>query len=135
MLRPMTPFLLALAVACNGSEEPEAPLEATFDSIHQRVLLDNCATSGCHSTADAISNLALQDIDEAFDALLNQPCTNQTAIIEGLERVASGDPERSFLFWKLTDAAGMGAEMPPTYSLTDEEIEVVRQWILDGASR
>lgn len=140
-MRPLlcTALLLAAAAcdpeAVSDTAPAEEGLTADFPTLHEKVLVPNCAQSGCHSTADRLAELALEDIDEAYDALLNEPCTNETAIIEGLLRVAPGDPDQSFLYIKLTDARGMGTEMPPAYELTEEEIAAMEEWILNGAER
>jgi hypothetical protein len=136
-----TSLLVAFAFACGDPKVEDTapagpePIPPEFAALHERVLVPSCASGGCHSTADAIADLALEDIDEAYDALLNQPCTNQTAIIEGLLRVMPGAPEDSFLYLKVTDAQGMGTEMPPAEDLTAEEQEAIAEWISIGAPR
>jgi hypothetical protein len=46
-------------------------------------------------------------------------------------RIAPGDPDRSFLIAKITlPGAGQGLKMPPTdMQLTDEAVDVIREWI------
>jgi hypothetical protein len=54
-----------------------------------------------------------------------------------LPRVTPGDPERSYLYLKLTDAhtaaGGSGTLMPPDGSLSADEIARIRDWIAQGA--
>ena len=56
-------------------------------------------------------------------------------------RVAPGDPDASLLVQRVRESAGdnlpsseFGAPMPkPTPALDEAQVQVVRQWILDGA--
>jgi hypothetical protein len=54
----------------------------------------------------------------------------------GGKRVLPGDPDASSLVKKLADTvpAALGQKMPLNYpALTQEEIDLVRQWITEGA--
>jgi hypothetical protein len=132
---------LAALSACTGESKETAdtaptvePLTAEFDVIVERVFVPSCV-EGCHSTADRIADLPLEDADEAYEALLNQPPTNSTAIVAGLSRVDPGNLDNSLLHIKITDPMGIGTIMPPGDSLTDEEIAVIAEWIEAGAER
>ena len=70
---------------------------------------------------------------DALDQLLHAECEDELAVVEGLVRVAPGDPDRSFLYVKVTDPGGMGEPMPPFRALPDEQVELIRRWIEDGA--
>jgi hypothetical protein len=49
------------------------------------------------------------------------------------QRVEAGDPGNSYLVRKLEGTASSGQQMPPGAPLPPSEIDVIRQWITDGA--
>ena len=51
----------------------------------------------------------------------------------GFQRVEAGDPDNSYLVQKLEGTASTGQVMPPGAPLPQTEIDVIRQWITDGA--
>lgn len=51
----------------------------------------------------------------------------------GLQRVNPGNPDISYLIQKLEGTAGSGQQMPPNNALPQADIDVIRQWISDGA--
>jgi len=54
--------------------------------------------------------------------------------VSGLNRIEPFDPGRSYLFQKVTGTAAVGRRMPlGEPRLPDEDIELLRQWISDGA--
>ena len=75
----------------------------------------------------------LSDADASFNALVMMP-SNQSALF----RVLPGDPDMSYLIEKLEqDMPTGGLRMPrngPPY-LDQADIDVIRQWITDGANR
>ena len=84
--------ILALCTAC--TEDPPQ-IEPTFESISSNVFETSCVDSGCHSASSAAGNLVLEG-EGVYDALLNDPCDNPLAIVEGLHRVTPGDETTSF---------------------------------------
>ena len=50
------------------------------------------------------------------------------------QRVEPADPDNSYLIQKLEGSASFGAQMPIGGPLNQETIDVIRQWITDGAS-
>ncbi len=125
---------LSLAVAC-GDDGDDSGADAdpvSFADVQEAVLVDSCGGAGCHGPATVAGGLVLEG-EGAYDSLMNDPCQNELAVAEGLLRVAAGEPDNSFLYVKVTDARGMGDPMPPWDSLDDADIELIRQWIIDGA--
>src|SRR6267378_3245921 len=94
-------------------------LAPTLASIQANVFNVNCAVSGCHGGAGAQQGLRL---DPGFSA-------------GNLIRVVPGDPDASFLIQKLQGADGLLGERMPDGGpyLTTAKINVIRQWIQDGA--
>jgi len=105
-------------------------LQPTLASIQDNVFTVNCAVSGCHGGAGAQYGLQL---DPGFSAgnLIRVPSPRNPNLI----RVVPGDPDASFLIQKLDGTQTVGERMPaggPHY-LTTATINVIRQWIQDGA--
>ncbi|MFQ5982916.1 MAG: hypothetical protein ACE5KS_06035, partial [Woeseiaceae bacterium] len=51
----------------------------------------------------------------------------------GIQRVNPGNPNNSYLIQKLEGTAATGGQMPPGGALPQSDINVIRQWITDGA--
>ncbi|MBL4715323.1 MAG: T9SS type A sorting domain-containing protein, partial [Bacteroidia bacterium] len=100
--------------------------------------------SSCHDNAIPAGSLDLQgsSSSEVYGNLVNQNPTNSFAVSKGYKLVYPGDPYRSFLFRKCNNGlagdvqldASEGTNMPQGGTLRDEEIELIRQWILHGAT-
>jgi hypothetical protein len=123
--------LLTLAACGGGSGDnaPPAGLQPTLASIQDNVFTVTCAVSGCHGGAGAQYGLQL---DPGFSAgnLINVPSGQDPNLI----RVVPGDPDASFLIQKLDGTQTVGARMPDNGPyLTTAKINVIRQWIQDGA--
>ena len=127
-----TVLLGAIAVLCTACTEDPPQIEPTFESISTNVFKTSCVDSGCHSASSAAGNLVLEG-EGVYDALLNEPCDNPLAIVEGLHRVTPGDETTSLLYIKITDPIGMGMPMPPAVSLDAEAIEAIATWIQNSA--
>ena len=99
-----------------------------FSEIQASVLTPDCATSSCHAGANPAAGLNLEAA---------QSYTNLVGILSSqeptLQRVEQGDPANSYLIRKLSGTADTGEVMPPSGGLSQPEIDVIRQWISDGA--
>jgi hypothetical protein len=92
------------------------------------VFTPTCAVSGCHSGAGAPQGLRL-DASTSY-AMLVDVASTQT----GTLRVDPGNPDDSYLIQKLEGGAAVGGQMPLGRTpLTQATIDVIRQWITDGA--
>jgi len=130
------PLLLALGAcgAGSGGDSPPAQgaaLQPTLASIQANIFTPTCAVSGCHSGPGAMLGLRL-DAGFSYASLVNKPSfydTNGTLL-----RVTPGDPDASFLIQKLEPSPAFGDRMPLTgCCLQQVTIDVIRQWIQDGA--
>ena len=141
---PLLPVsLLALVLgACGGGggggdPGPAGPTASTFSRIQSEVLDKSCTSSSCHTSIARAGSLVLQD-DEAYDNLVGVTPANPTAAASGMQRVYPGEPDKSFMYMKLSHALsdGMGLSMPwgGPY-LTDSSLQVIRAWIEAGAPR
>lgn len=105
------------------------PLTADFQSIQDHVFTPICSV--CHAGASAPHGLRL-DAANSYDLLVAVPSQEQP----GLMRVKPGDPGSSYLVQKLEGRASVGARMPLGGPYLDQAtINVIRQWITDGARR
>ena len=107
----------------------------TLAEIQQTIFTPRCATAGCHSGARPTGNLSLVD-GASYTQLVNVTPSVQLAAQAGQLRVDPGHPENSFLLVKLSGQppSGEGSPMPLTgAALTVDEIDMIRNWILEGA--
>ncbi|HEY5808335.1 MAG TPA: hypothetical protein VIT67_10230, partial [Povalibacter sp.] len=105
------------------------PLTATFESIQENVFTPLC--TGCHSGAQAPLGLRLDEA-ASYAMLVNAPSVE----VPALRRVQPGNPDSSYLIQKIEGSAAVGARMPLNGpALPQATIDVMRQWITDGAQR
>jgi len=136
------PLLLALCVtACagDGIRDPTGPgpmcadvppFRPTLDCIQQFVFTPTCARAGCHLNPGAQQGMDLSD-GTAYANIVGVRSVEDPT----LDRVHPGDPDNSYLVLKLEGSLLIsGDRMPPGGPyLSQVEIDVIRQWILDGA--
>ncbi len=105
------------------------PLEPTLASIQSNVFTPTCAVSGCHTGAGAQQGLRLES-GMSHAMLVNVPSVE----VPSLLRVEPGNPDDSYLIQKLEGTAAVGGRMPLVGGpLPQADIDVIRQWITDGA--
>lgn len=119
-------------MSCTGGDgtglPPAGPLSPNFSAIQANVFTPNCATTGCHFGAGAPQGLRL-DAASSYALLVGISATQSSAL-----RVAPGDPNNSYLVQKLEGSASTGQRMPLNApALPQSTINVIRQWISDGA--
>jgi hypothetical protein len=122
-----------LALGACGSGDGFQPaaggggLQATFDSIQANVFTPICEQ--CHSGAGAPFGLRL-DAANSYALLVGIQSGQNSAFL----RVEPNDPAASYLIRKLEGTAGTGERMPAGLPpLPQADIDVIRQWITDGA--
>lgn len=110
-----------------GSGGAVGPLEPSFDSIQANIFEQVC--EHCHAGANAPAGLRL-DAANSYAMLVGVASVERPGIL----RVAAGDPNNSYLIQKLEGTASVGERMPAGLpALPQSDINVVRQWITDGA--
>ena len=131
--------LLVLPAACgggggggnNGNNNPGVGtglgLQANFASIQDKLFTPIC--TACHLGANAPQGLRL-DAANSYALLVGVA----SAEVPSLKRVQPGDPANSYLIQKLSGTASVGARMPLNGTpLVQADIDMIRQWITDGA--
>jgi len=109
-------------------------LAPTLASIQANVFSVNCAIPGCHGGGTVQYGLRL-DPDFSYGNLINVHSPQDPSLI----RVIPGNPDGSFLIQKLEgrrfdNARILGDRMPQFGPyLPQSTIDVIRQWIQDGA--
>jgi hypothetical protein len=102
-------------------------LQADFKSIQDGVFTPIC--TACHVGASAPQGLRLDDAN-AYALLVGVASAEQPQLL----RVDPGDPDQSYLIQKLEGTAAVGGRMPLNGTpLPQADIDVIRQWIVDGA--
>ena len=142
LLRAAIGALLLTVTSCGGgggSEEPPPPtgLQPTLASIQANVFTPSCAKSGCHIGGGAQAGLHLDAAGTSWNNLVSVMSSQNSS----LTRVIPMDPDGSFLIHKLEGMGpnntplAVGMQMPadgPPF-LQNSTIQVVRQWIQNGA--
>jgi hypothetical protein len=130
-------FIAVSALAMGGCDEklsdltgPTPNLKPTLSSIQSEILSQRCVS--CHSGAGrflpAVMNLTEGN---SYASLVGVTSIERP----GLQRVAPGDPENSYIIHKLEGRSGIaGIRMPFNATpLTDGQILVIKRWIELGA--
>lgn len=130
-------FLFALLLSMGISK---SNAQETFAAIHS-ILQTNCGGNGCHNGTTSTFDVT-QSTSDLYAELVNGDPINPAALAKGDKLIKSGYPTRSFLLRKiahgLSDVLELqqpneGQDMPPSGALADQDIELVRQWIIFGA--
>jgi hypothetical protein len=105
-------------------------LTADFQSIQDNLFTPICTR--CHIGASAPQGLQL-DADHSYALLVGVPSTEQPSVL----RVEAGDPDSSYIVRKLQGSSGISGERMPLGGpyLDQSTIDVIRQWITNGASK
>jgi hypothetical protein len=126
-------IIAAVGAALNGCGSLPT---VTLTEIQDTIFTPRCATLGCHSGPIPTGSLSLED-GQSYGQLVNVAPIVPLAAQAGQLRVDPGRPENSFLLVKLSGAVplGEGSPMPLTGdALTPAEIEMIRDWIIEGAN-
>ena len=126
-------FLAGYLASCDGGDgtglPPASPLGPRFSAIQANVFTPNCAVTGCHFGAGAPQGLRLDEAN-SYALLVGVASTEESSI----SRVVPGDPDNSYLIQKIEGTAASGQRMPLNApALPQATIDVIRQWISDGA--
>src|SRR5215472_16194738 len=96
----------------------QTPAKIDFRRDVQPILKSNCY--GCHGPSQQMNNFRL-------DRRLNAMRGGTIAVI------APGSSQSSHLYLRLISQDRIGAPMPPTGPLPKEQVEVIKNWIDQGA--
>ncbi|HEY5960999.1 MAG TPA: hypothetical protein VIV60_30795, partial [Polyangiaceae bacterium] len=137
--------MLGTVVDPNANSHNSDPLPVEHGYFHEKVrpiLEDTC--SGCHGDTSPQAGLSLGGHISSADIV--KGLVDVQAMYGGqFKRVVAGNPNQSWFYLKpagQADNAGCSASscntevMPPTgkVTLTSSELDIIRQWITDGAA-
>ncbi len=110
--------------------EVEQPVfVATLTQIQEEIFTPSCASAGCHSGSNPPDGLLLT----AGDSWSN--IVNVDAVQMNLKRIEPGDPDNSYLVRKVEGSGIVANRMPLGRApLSQDQIDLIRQWVLDGAA-
>ncbi len=113
-----------------GGTPPPTTFGPNFSEIQSSVFTPTCATVGCHQGAGAPQGLRLDAIN-SYGLLVNVASSEVPTVL----RVMPNNPGDSYLIRKLEGTASVGERMPFNQAaLPQADIDVIRQWITDGAT-
>jgi hypothetical protein len=131
--------LLCLGLACQDSARESTPplsgqnQKATLShAVDIQPIWEGSCLSGCHPGNDSMLSL---EPDYAWKTMVGIPSVE----VPLMDRVEPGEPDQSYLVHKIEDThldvGGMGFAMPNFSDLLgEEEIDMVREWIEQGAA-
>lgn len=137
---PRAVLIVALSVSLSAcfSEHTTLPSEnVSFAADVQPLLNGSCASSNCHgSNANPSQKPMVLQTGEAYDAIVGI----SSAQLPAMPRITPGEPNQSYLIHKLQGThggvGGAGSRMPLGQPpLSQSIIDLVRQWVADGALR
>ncbi len=118
-----------------------ANAQDTWQQVYT-ILNTNCTGSGCHGGGRPDFDVTAPSAD-LYDALVGIAPANPTAAGKGNKYIDPGYPARSFLLRKVANclSSDLALESPAEGNpmpdgrpkLADQEIELIRQWIIYGA--
>ncbi|TVR76817.1 MAG: T9SS C-terminal target domain-containing protein [Chitinophagaceae bacterium] len=114
--------------------------QVTYDRVYN-LLQAQC--SSCHNNVNTAPFLDFtMSKSDVYSLIIGKTPVNPVAAAKGDELIYRGYPEKSFLLRKINKnlgpnlglSAGEGSMMPnPNAPIPDHEVEIIRQWILNGA--
>jgi hypothetical protein len=123
--------LLYFGARTLGAEASVVLPQAPWTTL-QPLLTETCAVITCHSPPVAEGGMDLSTPARVATSLRRVPSTESPLL-----RIVPGRPSASYLWHKLQgtqeSVGGTGDPMPKEGSLTPEQVEQIRSWILEGA--
>jgi hypothetical protein len=131
-----TYFAVVRAVDASGNEDSNATEVSaattgpvSFSADVQPIFTANCTAMGCHSFPMPQEGMDLR-AGQAYGNTVNVASAQCTSRL----RVAPGDPDNSYLVNKIEGVnLCFGAKMPKVGSLSQGEIQIIRDWVAQGA--
>ena len=132
-----------VAGACHGGTPTCPALQPTFASINRDMLQVGCGVkqNNCHASTSEGVGSGPSFAGDPYGVLVGAPAANRLGSARGLILVKPGDPASSFLVTKLRlkDPAdplyGSGQPASAPGSICSSSVDVIAQWIAQGAQR
>lgn len=111
-----------------GGSGGSTGLQPTIESIQSNVFTPHCVS--CHAGGTPSGGMRLENPQTSYNNLVNVRAQQFPLLF----RVAPGNPGNSYLIDKLEGTQAVGGRMPlGQQRLPQATINVIRQWISDGA--
>ena len=128
---------LVIGAGAGCGTEDNRPAEWSF--ISPVIMAPNCATASCHSKGAAVSGLDLSTVDDGYKSLLklevrlypNEKDEREDPDPRPLVTPCRPDQSRIINMMKARGAQ----RMPPDRPMSQSDIALIEQWILDGARK
>ncbi|MCG8420476.1 MAG: hypothetical protein MJE77_21285 [Proteobacteria bacterium] len=121
-----------LGSGCSDAEDRPA----TWSYVYATIIQPNCTTSNCHTPPASTAGLRFDTRESAYNYLTGRICETAEQIDPDLEAdhnfVVPFQPEGSKLIYLLRGEEVRN--MPPDVPLPDVEVEIIENWILEGAA-
>ena len=123
-------FLSVWALSCGSNVKP---VEPNLGAIQREIFNENCNAPSCHGSGMK-GGLSLA-AGKSYRQLVGIAGTFDKRNVPAFVRVLPGNPDSSFLYIKITAPdTNQGEVMPKGHDrLSQNKIDAIRQWILDGA--
>lgn len=114
-----------------GGDVPDDSVDAaTFVGLHKYIFSTTCAVPGCH---DGSFEPDFRTVQSAYNTLVYHKVSKNDASNSFEYRVVPGEPQKSWLHERITtDDATLG-RMPLYDTLSQQEIDLITNWIKTGA--
>ena len=121
-------FLLAACTDEKSSPTEPAVMEVSFENDVQPIFNNNCV--GCHAPGGPAQFLNLTT-GVSYANLVNRPSAQDSSWL----LVDPTDDSKSLLYQKMKGTATVGpnAVMPPAGMLANDVVDIVEQWLNEGA--
>jgi len=132
-------FILATSFSVFSQYSYDAGYPVVYNILHTK-----CSNAGCHSSTSADALKFDTDSATLYNAIYNQPPVNANALSRGERIVWMDQPYQSYLLkkaasWFDTDLALPSGEPDSAahagVGLSSNEVEYIRQWIMNGAAQ
>ena len=123
--------MATMTAACSADDDRPA----SYEYIQSAILAPNCATIGCHSEFSAVRNHEFDDFETTYMILTGVSCDQaQDQDPPGPGGLVSArEPEGSLLLLVLRVEGQADFIMPPDRPLPGADIDLIEQWIVEGA--
>jgi hypothetical protein len=115
----------------SNTVEANGAISVSFSRQVQAIFSHDCGVAGCHVPGNPVANMILAR-GFAYQQIVSVKATESTDF-----RINPGNPDQSYLYKKITmNPPPVGWQMPAPATgsvLTDNEKDLVRRWILQGA--
>jgi len=114
-----------------GGNIPDDSIDAaSFVGLHKYIFSTTCAVPGCH---DGAFEPDFRTVESSYNTLVYHNVEKNDAGNNFVYRVVPGDPTKSWLHERITTNDAVLGRMPLYDTLSQTEIDLITNWIKEGA--